>query len=334
MSSRYNSLILKVANELGIQQGTSESQTDWIVRVVYSILGRMAVASLLDMPEDGTVSEVHVKNRILDVLRTYQEMYPEIRSLFPLEPKELADEIFQTYLSTGVIYHQPYRVAMPIPSAAEFDGIRFTRGYPVDRQQSVSGLGTYVKSSTGNDLARLSEMFQLCGKSLEDYWNAALERASWKPYTPMQGAEYLRLTPPFTSSYWVSIPDTKSPYSLMRTGLPGSRLYYLYHHDRKSPAFSPLPQWLVENGQYRALACGCLSSIGALPSIKYTVDGNIVYFRFEYLPPPAELDLWKLYSWPQSCIVFPSHFKRISTKSVFIALKKAMETQGYQFTEE
>ena len=73
---------------------------------------------------------------------------------------------------------------------------------------------------------------------------------------------------------------------------------------------------------------------GVLPPITYRVDGDIVNFKFGYLPPPAELYLWKLYSWPTTVLDLPKEFNRVSTKCIFESIAELMKKQGYAFVEE
>lgn len=95
-----------------------------------------------------------------------------------------------------------------------------------------------------------------------------------------------------------------------------------------------MPNWIVDNYQYRSLANACLYNAGVLPPITYRVDGDIVNFKFGYLPPPAELYLWKLYSWPTSVLDLPKDFNRVSTKCIFESIAELMKKQGYVFVEE
>ena len=104
--------------------------------------------------------------------------------------------------------------------------------------------------------------------------------------------------------------------------------------ENKKILVSQLPSWFVENYQYRSLANACLYQEGVLPPIVYRVDGDIVNFKFGYLRPPAELYLWKLYSWPTSVLNLPKDFSRISTRCIFDCIAELMKKQGYEFVEE
>lgn len=50
--NKYNGLLSKVANKYDIHKGTQETENDWKTRLVYSICGMMAYASLWDDSEE------------------------------------------------------------------------------------------------------------------------------------------------------------------------------------------------------------------------------------------------------------------------------------------
>ena len=108
---KYNGLLAEIAREFHIEQGKTESGERWKARIIYSLLGRMAYASLNDhleeneeLPEDQSISVTHFKRRISTLLDTYLHLYPEIRSTFPPESAELYGEIYDVYLKTSIIY--------------------------------------------------------------------------------------------------------------------------------------------------------------------------------------------------------------------------------------
>ena len=113
---KYNGLLAEIAREFHIEQGKTESGERWKARIIYSLLGRMAYASLYDhleedeeLPEDKSVSVSHFKRRISTLLDTYLRLYPEIRSTFPPESNELYGEIYDVYLKTGICTTPPIK---------------------------------------------------------------------------------------------------------------------------------------------------------------------------------------------------------------------------------
>ena len=67
--NRQNNLIPIMSRRYRIERGTTESVEQWQMRVIYSVLGQMAYASLWDKTEDDQpISVVHFKSRMKDLL--------------------------------------------------------------------------------------------------------------------------------------------------------------------------------------------------------------------------------------------------------------------------
>ena len=330
---KYNSLLMKAAIEYGIVKGNSEDIGKWKVRVIYSIMGRMALASLFDTGEE-TSSIVHMKRRIEMLLKIYKEMYPEIRNLMPDDGKEMSSEIYDIYLHSGVIYHAPHRTVMALKSEATLGNIKFTRGSEIESVHKLSGLGTYLKAESGKEDHSLYDMFQIDNNNMLEVWQFYLKKAKWKNFDVEANVEYLRMKPPFKYGYWIDKPYNNGVISILRTGLKGNYLYYLYKIENGDIKVSQLPKWVMEEYNYRSIANACLYKEGVLPPSIFKVDGELVHINFGYLPPPSELYLWKLYTWPESMLNLPSDFRRVCMRSVFNAIKNVMVHKGYEFIEE
>lgn len=329
--NKYNSLLWKAANKYCIPKGMQETENDWETRLIYSICGMMAYASLWD-GQGETVSIVHLKERVRRMLGNYKIMYPELSVSLSCASTELEDEIMNQFLEAGVVYHKSYRIAPSMKREELFDNILFQRGIAIDCVLCVSGIGFYSKQCGTNDPNKVKAMFGLEQEKLQTVWSVTLSAASWKSNQSFeQNTEYLRLNPPFSQGYWVNKPDAIGTVSLLRTGMRGSWLYYLYRYSENTMEVSPLPQWRVEACNYRLLACACLSAHGTLPPIEYFEDGALVHVRMNYLLPPRELEFLKLYSWPEKCTSFPCNFKRKISKDVFDAVKRILSDSGYEF---
>lgn len=331
--NKYNNLLIQISDEYAIRRGKTEDQNKWKARLIYSLLGKMSLASLFDIDEEDASSVIHMKRRIEKLLVSYREMYPELSRSLPVNPEELSNEIYDIYLHSGVIYHEPNRVLMAAKYEIVTEGICFTRGTEIEVKQNMSGLGTYRIADQTSQTGSLTDMFQLETEHLSEIWDYAVRRAVWREFNAETNVEYLRMVPPFNRGYWVDKPDTSGKESLLRTGFRGSQLYYLYRIDAGKILASQLPQWQVEEYNYRLLANACLFNEGVLPPSVVKYDDGIVYINFKYLPPPAELYLWKLYTWPETISSLPKDFNRICTRNVFDVIKKEMQTKGYGFIE-
>lgn len=329
--NKYNGLLSAVARKYSIHKGTEETENDWKTRLIYSICGMMAYASLWDDSEEYPISIEHLKRKIRCMLANYKSLYMELSSSLPYVSKELEDEIADQFLSTGVVYHRPNRIAPSMKREESFCSILFQRGIALDSISCVSGIGFYSKQNNTTNPGRIKTMFGLEQENLQALWRITLSAASWKSNLVLeQNTEFLRLKPPFTQGYWVNKPDKTGAPSILRTGMKGSQLYYLYRYSGTTIEVSPLPQWQVESYNYRSLACACLSTYGALPPIEYFEDGALVHVRMNYLLPPRELEFLKLYSWPEICTSLPCNFRRKLSTEVFTAMKDALSDEGYE----
>lgn len=326
--SKSLSILTTAASDFYIEPGITEKTSSWKIRVIYSILGRMALASLWDRPEDGDVSIIHMKNRIVSLYESYKEVYSDL--YFGFESEELAEEIYSLYLSTGVIYHQPNRITISAPSHCECSDVTFTRGYPLGQTQYISGLGTYLLDLVDTTLTPF-DMFQIDSVPLKKTWEDIILDRKWEVFSFDSPVEYHRMDLRMKGSFWGDSPDTSGRVSLLRVGLPGSKLYYLYKYESQEIYVSQLDNWRVENSEYRTLSNACLAYYGLLPPIEYSIDGDIVYISFRYLPPKAEYNFIKLYSWPNGTI--PSNFKRICSTEVFGAFRTILSEKGFSFKE-
>ena len=328
---KYNGLFSKVSRQYHILRGTQETEDEWKTRLVYSICGMMAYASLWDDAEKP-ISIVHLKGRIRSMLGSYKSLYPEISGTLPYISEELEDEITNQFLSTGVVYHRPNRMAPSKKHEEHFNGILFQRGIALDNISCVSGIGFYSKQDARANPYNIKTMFGLEQENLQTLWQTTLSAASWESNPLFEySSEYLRMKPPFSREYWVNDPDKTGTISILRTGMKGARLYYLYRCIDTALEVSPLPQWQTENYNYRTLACACLSTYGTLPPIEYSEDGPLVHIRMNYLLPPRELEFLKCYSWPEICTKFPCNFRRKLSIEVFTAIKNILSDEGYEF---
>jgi hypothetical protein len=332
--NKYNGLLLTVSHKYCIHKGTQETEDDWKTRLVYSICGMMAYASLWDDSEEEPISIVHLKRKVSSMLASYKSMYPELSGSLPNVSEKLEDEIADLFLSAGMVYHRPNRIAPTMKHEEPFCDILFQRGIALDSISCVSGIGFYSKQVRETNSDRIKAMFGLEQDNLQALWCEALSAASWKADLSFgHNTEYLRLKPPFSQGYWVDKPDMTGAVSILRTGMKGSQLYYLYRYSGNTIEVSSLPQWQVESYNYRSLACACLSAYGTLPPIEYSEGGAIVNIHMNYLLPPRELAFLKLYSWPEKCISFPCNFRRKLSTEVFKAIKNVLSDEGYEWKE-
>lgn len=333
----YFELLKSISQEFNIKRGTHEDELSWMARVIYSFLGQTGYSSLWDIQEDlQPASITHFKARIEKALESIIDIYPEMISAFSLGYEQQSEEIYQILKDSGVVYHSPYRLIVPPRKTGIGVNNTYIRGNSLSEKRWVSGLGCYYPLRPAQDAnsISLSEMFQLQKPTLTDIWKSVLSQAQWTTYIGSTDFEYLRLRPPFRSGYWTEAPDYDGTISLARQRIPGSDLYYLYKQDNNTIYFSQLPAWMTSDNDYRALSNACLSTQKTLPPTSYKIDGDIVFLHIDYLYPPEEMNVIRLYSWPNTYINYPHNFNRVMTTSVFYDIRHVLEMSGYQFVEE
>lgn len=330
---KYNGFLYDAAKELNIKIGYREDAVTWKARIIYSILGRMALASLWDR-EDELISITHFEGRIKELRKAYLKLYPEVGVIFTADSDKLAKEIYNIYLSTGFIYHSPYRIA-PVPErVSSGSSIKFIKGANLKRDIFMSGLGTYINSYI-EDIRKtydIEDIFGLQKENIADYSQRIINGADWSKMNNTDNVEYLREEAPFTGGYWKNEPEKDGRVSLLKVNYLGSYSCYLYYYD-KGLFVSSLSGWMTNEGEYRRIAVGMIKSRGRLPETLYKRDGDIVKIEINYLFPPSELNFIKLYSWPGNSRVIESKFKRVMQKDVFETIKAYLESIGYIFRE-
>ncbi len=332
----YIELIHAIAANIGIAKGDQEREESWRARVIYSVLGQMAYSSLYDLQEDlQPVSITHFKQRIALILHAYQQIDTEMIATYSNDSTLLCNEIYNTFLSTGQMYHSPHRIAPAKMCLAEIGEVVLARGLPISAPCSLSGLGRYItQKDAGNcQLSTVAEMFQISPATLNETWTQLLSEAVWTPAIQASDTEYLRMSGNFRRGYWDNTADRSGAISMARIGLPGSRLYYLYRFHEGKFEQSQLPRWKTEGHEYREISNSCYNAMGTLPAFKYESDGALTYVEIGYLPPASILNLLKLYSWPTVYTLLPHDFCRIFNTEVFEALRLMLENKGYQFVE-
>ena len=336
MMDRYDGLLRKISDEYDIRQGQTENESMWKARIVYSLLGQMGLSSLYDEYPEETVSITHFKSRIETIMKTYLELYPnDLGSVFLADSNDFAEEIYDVYLKTGHFYHKNFNIRCAKECSASYHGVELLRGYSPEIKHTVSGLGSYRKINNSDDPDSVVRMFQLSENDLETRWNNLITNITeWRKMQPGTDTEYLRMEPPFTYSYWVNRPYKNRGISIMRSGMKGAQIYYLYQYDGKDFFVHQLPEWQTADSAYRSLSNACLYVNGVLPPVRYRIDGDTIRVRQNYLLPPAELNLIKLYSWPDNFGNVTSPFYRIMNRDVFEMIKAILSLQGYQFEKE
>ncbi|MBQ6817140.1 MAG: hypothetical protein IJO27_01770 [Bacilli bacterium] len=324
-------LLDKIGNDLNVYKCDGEQESDWIVRLAYSLLARNAYASLWD--ENGTISINHFKQRIIDLIEALKILFPVIyNQLFNEDSiKLLADYIYDLYLNTGYFYHENNRVTFSSYKFSNEKNVKFIRSPRPKDNVYMSGIGYYTEIDGTNENT-VAGIYNFSNNDLDLVLNKIeIDMEFIEFLGDNNSIEYLRMDN-YKRGYWKRDVDKNLNISMLRTGEEGARIYYLYKYDNNKLLVSRLPQCLVENGAYRLLSLSIMKRNNKLPKISYHILGDLVEVSLNYLLPRNEQDFFELYSWPNSLIAF-NRFNRKMNKRVFFDFKKQLEKLGHEFEE-
>lgn len=345
-----NQLIATIGQQLHIAKSDDDA---WICHTIYSLAGKMALASLWDHDESrNSVSLQHFKERAEQIFTAYTAIYPQTFRLFPASPKDLVEDIYAVYLRTGHFYNSPYKISPAAFTQAATGSVVLYRGISPNAKFPMSGLGFYSLHSkpakTENALS-IAEMFGLQVQTLGEYLEELLLDDNWTETEWPLDAEFLRLEPPFSRGYWQETPHEDGRISLFRYGSP-NKLYAFYQFEQNRILQKTIPEWQVNDirslrlkayskyGEYHRIAVALLDRYKELPPIKVKLEGETAQIRLGYWLPPTEEDFFKLYSWPSEYLSSTQDFigriyRQMSTP-VYLVFRQHLETIGYHFEEE
>ncbi len=335
-----DNLIATIGRQLNIPQSPG---SEWICQIIYSLAGKMALASLWDHSEDeDTISLQHFKKRVLQIIDAYTQIYPQVDAVLQRNKDALAEEIYTLYLRTGCLYHSAYKLSPAAPSVSRNNRIHLYRGAAPGANLFLSGLGSYsIQDSNVEQMPDV--MFGLQVKPYSEHLHELLDSGSWEQVDWPESTQFLKIEPPFSGGYWQTVPN-KSKISLARYGEP-NRVYVFYRFYNGAYQQMPIPAWCLcdfqsptanNNDAYRIIATALLMEYGQMPLIRVaSVDGYKI-IRLGYRLPPAEEAFLKLYSWPLDYDFSDGSgkvFSRKMAKDIFPLFKAQFEKEGYHFVE-
>lgn len=342
--NKFRSLLKNISEEYSINLARNENEDQLKCRIIYSVLGQMARASLYDQTEDEeieSVSIIHFKRRIVNTLNSYRELYPEIKRIFDAEEENVTNEIYQLYLACGQMYHKPNQVVPCQRMVYNCEPVSFLRGKPFDKGICISGLGMYKFCNSPGSISELLETFHINGNTLLSLYDYLISTSKWeKSEIQQENAEYLILRPPFSRGYWKQTPDKNEEVSLLRINSIGEHIYYLYKFDNDDMYVSSVPLWMTEkpdwmqySKNYRMISNAILANKMTLPSIETEELGSYVKIKFNYLPARDIHDFIKFYSWPTTYHDVTSDFIRYMATEVWMIFRQILEYLGYVVEE-
>jgi len=337
-----NGLIKSIGQQLNIP---ITDTPDCVCRIIYSIAGQMALASLWDADNGySSVSVIHFRERISQIMDAYKSICPETKGFLPDTNDSLANDIYNLYLRTGYFYHTSHRISPAAPKLSGYDGIILHRGSSPDADLYMSGLGLYSINKSESD-SSVADMFGLQKQPLNQYFEELIVNGDWQEVQFPNDTEYLRLDPPFSSGYWNQKPEHDGRTSLARYGSP-QKIYVFYRCINGLFLQKSIPEWIIKDyfynsngfyGEYRRISNALLNHYGTLPPHKATMFGNLVRFDLGYRLPPSEEDFLNLFSWPETYNYAEGKqpiFTRLLSKQLYPLFKCILTDIGYCIVEE
>ena len=339
--NKYDKLLYKISEELGIYRGDNESEKSYKRRLIYSAVCQSAYASLFDEVEDAEcITMMHFNNRIKRTINAYREMYPEVWTTLDSEESLGAfnASIEKIFRNSGLFYHSPNRVSPPIYTVCTVDDLQLTRGYSLSDDYCMSGAGAFcICDHEENTGVTLFEFSGIQNKPLSHIWKATVQNLKWRgSELEDDKIEYLKKTDYF-KGYWGKNPITDGSVSLLRASNEFNKIYYFYRYNDGHLEVSQVPEWMIfdEDGYgYLILANAILHYHNSLPEIKHYTDGSITYIKPQYLLPSQIKHFIDLYSWPVSEDTTSVFSARIFDTRIFSVIKTVLESIGYMFIED
>lgn len=284
----HDQLEKDISKTLSIKQGKNECKTEWISRLIYSVIAKSAYASLWDI-QDYETSIIHFKRRCKDLFSSFKEIYPENFTLFTEETEnQYVEYIYNLYLKAGFFYKIPDRITYSNRKIYCGNKFNLIRSPQPGENVIMSGMG-YLTTLSCNEKNTLSEVFNTTMHTLESIYLHISTNFQFKKLESSLECEYLRTKGPFRSGYWKQDADKSGVVSLLRIKGTNKNLYYLYKYENNQCLVSLLPDWMVADGNYRELSCSIMKYLNNLPSILYDSQGAIVKIKLDYLLPPKDL---------------------------------------------
>lgn len=336
-----NGLIRTIGTQLNIPY---TSDRERVCQIIYSVTGKMALASLWDQSEqEDDISIQHFKRRARKVLDAYSAVYPSLKYLIPDEKDDLIDDIYDIYYRTGYFYHSAHRISPAAPAMAVYQNCELYRGATPDAPLFMSGLGSYAIWREKADTP-VSAMFDLQIHPFDAYLDEMLSSSEWETARFPDDAEYLRLDPPFQRGYWQQQAIRDGRITLVRYGLP-NKIFAFFKYENGVSQQKVIPHWRLRNDhsqdpenyeEYRRIATALLMRAGTLPPIVVKRGNDLVEISVGYRLPPTEEAFFRLYSWPSSYDISPQSqklFTRKMANAVYPIFRRHLESLGYRFVE-
>lgn len=334
MLNNLELLLNDISDDLNIRKGDTEENGSFIRRLIYSAVIRTAYNSLFDFNENNDIVSIkHFKAVLQDLLKFYFNQYGDVFANVASDEviAKITDEYYDLLLSSGIIYHYPHRITSSKYQCFNYDDISFVRGYSYNDLVNMSGAGAFIETNVfcENTVETIFDYFQISACLMSDRWKRRIDKLKFVTSQNEKKYEYIK-TSKFLDGYWGEQPVNDGTVSILKNSTGNLTLYYFYKFEGQKLLVSQIPEWMSEENEIYTLVNEFLYDYGKLPEIRYKEDGEIVIVKLNYILPPKELAVYKLYSWPENYM--DNDFQnRIMNKKVFKVFRYVLENVGYKF---
>ncbi|MDO5725997.1 MAG: hypothetical protein Q4P29_06840 [Tissierellia bacterium] len=329
-------LLLNICEELGFNFDNSKDNDLEMKNIIYSVAGKMAIASLWNFENlSNKVSKTSFKNMIKDTIDIYVKIFPSSEGLTSIKDN-IVDNIYDIYLSTGHMYTCAYNLAPTISKTANILNIEFRRGFLINENVFMSGLGYFKQlDEEKNSNISIEEMFNLCNVKLERLYTDLQEELKKSDHINISEQELYNqgkfLNHKQDGHNWITDPYLDGTISMLE--LKGN--YYVYQYIDEKFLMKKIPDtylYSISGKDPNKVAAAILFKYKSLPTINIEVLDDYVIIDYPKILPFAEKQFLLLYSWPYFWTDINSTI-RIMDKRVYRAMKFIFEPKGFLFKE-
>ena len=337
-------ILENIKKKFRIERFEGETASNYHFRLLYSFLGRVALANLWSISDDRVgngITTTVLKGILRKVIEGYQALFDSVNLKQLFENKdELIDNIIKDYLATGFIYKDVDGFLKPVSRQyASQENIVFIRGAEIKYAPRLSGLGSYArKKDFQNDLS-LIQMFRLQEYTFEQLYEY-YEKQKFVKKDDLVAPEFLQIkqSTKYTNKCWkqdefmddgrlnlirVGKKSENKEYYLLKVF--GDNLSFVYHLDTN----------LMRNKGYYNLRLALRNARGHIPTIKYKKHGkSMVEIKSILELPSSESAFIRIYSWPKIKSISDSTIDyncRLMNTEIFKVCRELFKTMGYSF---
>ena len=331
-------LLRTMGSDLGIKKFDSESQVQYIQRVLYSATASWVKAACLDHPITTAavagVSRRHVYDRVERVLQELLKRFPECQTWFAVEAvNETAVSLIRSRLMRhGEILNVGYETNISLANAYTkvlSPTVHCAFGEVIHPGMFYSGVAMLCKiESEQNTIEEVS-----C-ENVADWLDKYCKTAWWQKLDQLdETAEYFdaRRIARNNQCWQSNLPRESSDILLARTkSLINSHDYLLI--DRKAHMVHRIDPYLHELGEHRRFIMGLRYAAGNRVPARLVRYRDHVRFSLRVYLPQKETTLWDSFAWPVNSIT--DRLEWVTTFEAWEYIKPFMISLGLSITEE